>query len=260
MAISATHYHLLKELRDAGVLPHRGRILEIGKANWYGDMSYTDMLIDLGELPADRPPPLSLDMSLGGDRQGYLFGVVSQLYKLLMQPVSVVSFDMDPTAVALDAKPWDLNTFAILSEDGRGNFNLVINHGTAEHIFNIANVFRVMHDACAVGGLMIHESPFTGWVDHGFYCLQPTLFWDVAAANGYEIVKVAIEHLASRSIVPIQSREQILEMKRRDQLPDNAMLWVAMRKTSAEAFKVPMQGVYSNSVSAEVQQAWRELR
>jgi hypothetical protein len=166
----------------------------------------------------------------------------------------VAAIDGDPAAYR--AERHDLNTHTQFDQ----GFNLSINHGTAEHIFNIANVFRAMHDATVEGGLMIHESPFTGWVDHGFYCLQPTLFWDVSAANGYEMVMVAIEHLASKSIIHIESREHILNLRRCDQLPDNAMLFVVMRKGKCEPFKVPMQGVYAGQVSQETMQAWRELR
>jgi hypothetical protein len=90
--------------------------------------------------------------------------------------------------------------------------------------------------------------------------LQPTAFWDVATANGYEIVKVAIEHLASKTIINIESREHILELRRRGQLPDNAMLWVCLRKGKCEPFKVPIQGVYAGTVSQAAGEAWRELR
>lgn len=261
MAISLTHYQLLKLLKDRGELPQGGRILEIGKANWYGD-----------SLPS------VVDPALADDADG--FEVVERLYGQLFSPKpgcrkpernpketrqqleqpSVIAFDQDQPAVERGAKPWDLNTFAILFEDGRDTFSTVINHGTAEHVFNIANVFNVMHDACVVGGLMIHEAPFTGWQSHGFFNLQPTLFYDVARENGYEMVLVATEHLRSRSYQIYDSHEAILQAKFRDQLPDHAMLFVAMRKKSDGLFKIPTQAVYCGAASEFVRQAWRELR
>lgn len=39
---------------------------------------------------------------------------------------------------------------------------------------------------------MIHGMPFHGWIDHGFYCFQPTFYWDLAAANRYEPLKVYV--------------------------------------------------------------------
>jgi hypothetical protein len=234
VAISATHYALLKELRTRNELPQGGRILEIGAANWYGDC-------DPREFAGDETDS---------------FAIVRKLYESLMSPEVVAAIDMDHTAK--DALPHDLNERFRPASECR--FDLAINHGTAEHIFNIANVFRIMHDATKVGGLMIHESPFTGWVDHGFYCLQPTLFWDVAHANSYKIVLMACEHLSSKSYFLVRDRDELLEHKRLDRLADNLMLFVAMRKAVDAPFKVPMQGVYAGNVSAGVQSAWRELR
>lgn len=235
MAISETHYRLLCELHAKGVLPQGRRILEVGEANFYGDF-------DAREIPGIHRESSPEEA----------FGIVRQIYRNLFAPTKVVAIDAHgPTALKLD-----LNTL----QGPPGKFGVVFNHGTAEHIFNIANVFRLMHDAAESGGLMIHESPFTGWIDHGFYCLQPTLFWDVAAANGYEVVLFAMEHLASKTYWHVSSREEIHEAKRRDQLADNLMLFVVLRKTRDEPFRVPMQGVYAGTTSEAAAKAWRDLR
>lgn len=238
MAISKTHFLLLQELKAKGVLQQGGSILEIGKANWYGDAPVS--LVD-PDLPVDADP----------------FQIARRVYETLLSPRVVTSIDLDHAAV--DAQRHDLNTVEAASGDV-GAFDLCINHGTAEHIFNIANVFRLMHDATADGGVMIHESPFTGWVDHGFYSLQPTLFWDVAAANGYEVVGMWLEHLASQTIIQVLDRGHVLWMTRADQLPNNAMLFVVMRKGGDAEFRVPMQSVYSAGATEETRKAWRELR
>lgn len=235
MAISHTHYRLLRELRDLGELPIAGNILEIGQANWYGDCSAEEF------APGERD----------------MFAVVRKLYQWLMRPLAVVSIDLDQNAA--DALRLDLNEAQRGPHDAQ--FELTINHGTAEHIFNIANVFRLMHNATKPGGLMIHEAPFTGWLDHGFYCLQPTLFFDLAAANGYRVGLMAIEVLSTQSVIVVPSREAVYEMARAGNLPNNAMLFVALRKGVEESeFRVPMQGVYSADASEETRQAWRELR
>jgi hypothetical protein len=143
LAISETHYRLLRELRERDLLPQGGRILEVGAANWYGDADPKIISKDMDEICP--------------------FAVVRQLYKTLFASTEIVSIDTDPAAPG--AFPHDLNVLACGSGD---RYDVSFNHGTAEHIFNIANVFRVMHDATVEGGLMIHEAPFTGWIDHGF--------------------------------------------------------------------------------------------
>jgi hypothetical protein len=243
MAISAAHFDILKTL-DARDITSRGvRLLEIGEANYYGDFPATDV---------------SCKFTQASDS----FDVAKEIYRRIFEPTEMVAIDADHTRPAALKEDLNYPLRRMLALRGvlENAFDVVYNHGTAEHVFNIAQVFRTMHDACAVNGLMIHESPFTGWVDHGFYCLQPTLFWDVATANGYKMEFVAVEHLASRSWFEVTSREQILEMRRTDRLPDNAMLYVVMRKLATGDFKIPMQGVYGGTVSKQAQSAWRQLR
>jgi hypothetical protein len=248
MAISATHYHLLKQLQPH--LPRGGSLLEIGEANWYGDLAPSVML----ELCGDEGivPGWVLDAVTPGPHRN-LFEVAKAFYHALFAPSRTVAVDINGTD-----KAWrcDLNKPA----PPLGLFDVVMNNGTAEHVFNIAQVFISMHNACKVGGLMIHDAPFTGWVDHGFYCLQPTLFYDLAAVNLYELVNVSVMELRSRRIIPIESRERIAEVAKAGGLPDNAMLFVAMRKTSAEPFKVPMQGYYDGRLSDDGKRAWETLR
>lgn len=228
MAISATHYELLKRLQP--LLPRGGTLLEIGEANWYGD------------IEPDFPCPQSTD----------LFAIARAMYAHLFAPRRVISIDMNGTEKALR---YDLNK----PLPPLGAFDLIINHGTAEHVFNIAQVFTSIHSACAIGGLMIHEAPFTGWIDHGFYCLQPTLFYDLAAVNGYEIVSVDIEEIKSGLILPVESRDRVAQLAAQ-RLPDNAMLFVVLRKLAAGPFQVPAQGYYAKSLSEAGRKAWEELR
>lgn len=136
----------------------------------------------------------------------------------------------------------------------------MINHGTAEHIFNIAQVFETIHYCCDDGGLMIHDSPFTGWIDHGFYCLQPTLFYDLAHANCYEVARVAIHSLGNPQIIEVNGRDHIAELAKWEQIPANAQLFVALRKYGEQPFRVPMQGYYARTLSEAGNRAWECLR
>ena len=229
MAISGTLCRLLRTIKP--MLPRGGTLLEIGEANWYG------------EVDADFPCR---------DRSD-LFAIAKDFYLDLFAPSEIVSVDATGTK---DALPLDLNGPLQLSEQ----FDIAINHGTAEHVFNISQVFRTMHDWTVKGGLMIHESPMHGWVDHGFYCLQPTLFYDVAAANCYEIAMVAVEDIYGGDIIRIEHRDQIAELARDGVLPANAMLFVVFRKIADGPFKIPMQGYYAKALSPKGVRAWKELR
>jgi hypothetical protein len=71
-------------------------------------------------------------------------------------------------------------------------FDLVTNNGTGEHIFNQYTVFRNMHQLTKVGGVLLFVLPFHNWLNHGFFNFNPILFGDLAAANGYRVLRLSI--------------------------------------------------------------------
>jgi hypothetical protein len=128
-------------------------------------------------------------------------------------------------------------------------------------VFNVFQFFRSCHELTRAGGLMVHNVPFLGWLEHGFYNFNPTFFWDLAQANGYAVVQLAYTEIDPLRLVPLRSREQLLEMARRGELGRNAMLFAVLRKPAEEAaFCAPMQGVYAGTVSGQVMEAWHTLR
>jgi hypothetical protein len=70
----------------------------------------------------------------------------------------------------------------------RGRYRFVCNAGTSEHIINQHNVFKVIHDAAAPGGLMFHSVPLADY-EHGLITYSPKFFWYLARQNDYEIVR-----------------------------------------------------------------------
>jgi hypothetical protein len=84
----------------------------------------------------------------------------------------------------------DLN-FDIVPENMVGHYDVIFNFGTTEHIFNQWNCFEFMHDAVKVGGVIYHQLPASGYLDHGYYCYTPLFFQEMAEANKY-----VLEHLA----------------------------------------------------------------
>ena len=71
---------------------------------------------------------------------------------------------------------------------GTGDFDVVTNFGTSEHIFNQSAMMRFMHELTRVGGVMFHVVPVAGGRDHGFFNYHPCFFWDLARANNYEVL------------------------------------------------------------------------
>jgi SAM-dependent methyltransferase len=158
-------------------------------------------------------------------------------------------------------------------------FDVVTNFGTAEHVFNIDNVFKTAYDLLPVGGILLNVNPAHGDIDHGFYNLHPILFRTLAQHSGFEIVDYQfIDDIATRTELLKRSPHAIfdfeeLPIKLADMAdegrfkklvyerfisnaidPSRAAIWneqdppmvfdynfVALRKSSAAGFQAPYQ-------------------
>jgi hypothetical protein len=122
-------------------------------------------------------------------------------------------------------------------------FDLVINAGTTEHVSNQGNAFRVIHDLARTGGVMYHELPAGGTIDHGFIAYQPKFFLRMAQQNEYEWLRF---NLFAGKPVPIPA--DLHELHRRyggsGDLKDHAIvemsLCVAFRKRYRYPFSSPV--------------------
>lgn len=69
----------------------------------------------------------------------------------------------------------------------RGAYDMVLDAGTFEHVFHLPNAFANAVAFTKVGGRIVHMSPSSNHIDHGFHMFSPTLFWDYYLANGLEL-------------------------------------------------------------------------
>lgn len=74
-----------------------------------------------------------------------------------------------------------------------GEFDLVIDPGTSEHCFNIAQVAINLANAVKVGGFISQAIPMSMF-NHGYYNLNPKWFLDFYPQNGFEIVDFGLRH------------------------------------------------------------------
>lgn len=70
-----------------------------------------------------------------------------------------------------------------------GEYDLVLDHGTIEHCFNIAQAAINLASAVKVGGCIVQHLPMSMF-NHGLYNLNPTWFWSFYPKNGFEIVRL----------------------------------------------------------------------
>lgn len=67
-------------------------------------------------------------------------------------------------------------------------YDLIIDSGTLEHVFDLPQVLRNLHLMLKPNGRIIFMfTPATNFVDHGYYMFSPILFYDYFTSNNYSI-------------------------------------------------------------------------
>ncbi|MBU6497865.1 MAG: methyltransferase domain-containing protein [Rhodospirillales bacterium] len=74
-----------------------------------------------------------------------------------------------------------------------GRFDVIIDSGTLEHIFNLPIAFQSIKRMLRPGGLFLSINAANNQLGHGFYQFSPELFWRVfAPETGFAIEKMQL--------------------------------------------------------------------
>lgn len=258
MAITGLEYIVFSSLRAHNLLPARPKVLELGESNWYGDVPMEQFERDLAQLVLDLTVRDELITRLHdiarANRPNRLYDIARIFWRAFVDPASYSA--IDPATPGSQYR-FDLNQPVPLNEQ----FDLIVNIGTAEHVFNVYQFYKTAHERTRDGGMMIHSAPFTGWADHGFYTFQPTFFFDLARANGYQIVSFVVAQFNPLKYVQVAKHEDIPGLLKAGQIPANSHINVVYRKpTDGRAFAVPTQAYYAGALSPEHAKTWHEMR
>lgn len=128
----------------------------------------------------------------------------------------------------------------------RGQFDLVIDGGTTEHIFHIGTALDTCHALLAPGGIFMSFVSCDGWFGHGFFQTGPDVPWRYwHHARGYEMLEV--------SIVPRKSPLRITPIPDPTGRPrggelalsgPHLLVYACRRPASDPTFSAPIQGHY----------------
>jgi hypothetical protein len=234
-------------LQRKGLLtPERNRILDIGPQNVYfaRDEQIREFVASQGQIAsdADLEKEIRRLIYFSTPRPGERTTLFSEISDLTN--IEYNSIDVCP---GLKTEILDLN-FDKLPKHMVDHYDVVLNFGTTEHIFNQWNCFEVMHDATKTGGVIYHQLPASGYLDHGYYCYTPLFFQEMAVANSYEILDLFVTPAGESKIdqLKIQARAGTSILDRLDHLTqDNRIpalnIHVILRKTRASGFRCALE-------------------
>lgn len=232
MAITLVEFNFLLEASRLGLLPQQGSLLEFGEAETIFDAARAIPLV-LAE--GQRRDTLLAETA--PDSIAKTYADAKLIYRALFDYRSYNAIDLLPPndhRLQQDLNlPFDLGT----------RFDVCINNGTTEHVFNQANCYKAIHDHTAPGGVMIHWTPCLGWIDHGFYNVQPGFFHDLATANGYEVLLAVLS--SNTMTVPLIPGQITSEVVAANPGIQESLACAVLRKTTDAPFRFPLQGVYS---------------
>lgn len=108
-----------------------------------------------------------------------------------------------------------------------GQFDMVTNIGTTEHVSHQEGVWCNIHNACKLGGVIVSVTPYPEfWWWHGEHYPTEAFFESFADLNGYKI-----------------------EYMDKGRQPPNVNLCVRLKKIEVKAFRMPDESlIYKNKV------------
>jgi hypothetical protein len=125
----------------------------------------------------------------------------------------------------------DLN----VRQDWPREYDLVVNPGTVEHCFDVAAAMFNAWRAAKVGGVVLHVAP-ANMVNHGFWNMSPTVFYDFCVANGGKVLRLAGADRGGAAVA--------VEPHKRFRLPSETVLYALLEKHAAAPERIPVQWRY----------------
>lgn len=174
---------LLKECKQR---PFGGSLLLLGQGDIYFDMSTFRSFAALAGVHLNESVTLRLSHIPTFAEKGYLH--CETVFRMLgFTQISVLDYSGFDGADIL----FDLNKSNV-PQELEGNYDVIIDHGTLEHVFHYPNALNNVFQMLKVGGRAVFSAPSGNFFDHGFYMLQPTLFADWFAVNKWQVESIQI--------------------------------------------------------------------
>lgn len=124
-------------------------------------------------------------------------------------------------------------------------FNLVIDIGSTEHVFDTKTCFENLISMTKTGGHLVLQLPCGGQFDHGFHTFSPECILQTLEVNGFEI---KIVRYCEPSGAPISRPERNRDI----------LMWVtAKRMRKLDSFVIPQQGRWKPAYEGTTEWKWK---
>jgi len=237
MAIDALYLQCLKKAIDHWRAGGQGRMRGLL-------LGYPDLLVPGASLVAQLGEAILEGVPQRPDAEAiyafhHLAGVKQPLYEslVILERMGVDATVIDVARLRGMERIVDLNY--ALPEDLARSFDLVVDTGTCEHCFNVAQAFVNACEALAPGGMLVHAAPLTR-INHGFWSFNPTLYPDFFGDNGFDLHMITgVTGNIVKGFTPFQ-----VDTLGRFEAPPEAALYVVAQRREVLPLKWPVQRKY----------------
>ena len=118
-------------------------------------------------------------------------------------------------------------------------YDLLIDSGTCEHCFNIAQAVKNLANMVSLNGIIYQSNPCSMY-NHGFYNLNPTWYYDFYENNGFRIHDLQIVN--NPVIKP--TFYEYSRYSRFKGIPENSSIMMVAQKNEVQEITWPMQRKY----------------
>lgn len=199
LAIPALRF-LIREHRRR---PFTGPILTLGRQNVHATYDQVCALLrSEGVTPQELPPQQSRITNIATWKRGIKACSTSDV-AFFWSLANLEVFALDVSDWEGADYIWDINQPIPAALERR--FGLIVDGGMLEHVFDVKEAFRNVSRMLMPGGRVIHMSPGSNYVEHGFYQFSPTLFYDYYRANGFEDLRCFI---VERNLLEVYGKEE----------------------------------------------------
>ena len=139
---------------------------------------------------------------------------------------------------------FDLNAHAPGPKLSR-QFDMVMNLGTTEHVLNQFRAFQTIHDLTKPRGVIYHDLPMAGYLDHAFFRYDPLFFRTVLPANNYEVLVQEISMGGLRDVPA-----DVQQMGYAAPSVQDVGIELIMRRNGDDPFKIPLETTTSLGVDS----------
>ena len=169
--------------REHARKPFAGPVLILGRQNVYATLEEARAILKSeGVAAAELPRGLATTTNIPAWRDTPYAKNTSDVAVFELLGASEV-LALDYTALEGADVVHDLNL--PVPKELHERFDLLLDPGTIEHVFDVRQVMMNIARMVRPGGRVIHMSPSSNHVNHGFYQFSPTFFYDYYSTNGF---------------------------------------------------------------------------